>query len=70
LEDSRRDCLEQAWRWMFKALPFLFDGMRPPRIRPSSGRGVAERFADADATIFAQLSRGHSLILKGQVAGE
>jgi hypothetical protein len=55
---------------MFKALPFLFDGMRPPRIRPSSGRGVAERFADADATIFAQLSRGHSLILKGQVAGE
>ena len=38
-----------------------------PRIRASSRRSeIAERFGDADASMFARLGRGYSLILQGR----
>jgi tetratricopeptide (TPR) repeat protein len=69
LEDSRRDCVEQAWLRMLKALPLLFEGSADA-AQPSlvEAGEIAERFADADATMFARLGHGYSLILQGQIA--
>ena len=69
LEDSRRDCVEQAWLQMLTALPLLFEG-DADAAHPSfvEAGEIAERFGDADATMFAQLGRGYSLILQGQIA--
>jgi hypothetical protein len=38
LEESRRDCVEQAWLRMLRALPRLFEGEQKPSIRASSRR--------------------------------
>jgi DNA-binding CsgD family transcriptional regulator len=69
LEDSRRDCVEQAWLRMLRALPLLFEG-DPEAAYPSfvEAGEIAERFADSDATAFARLGRGYSLVLQGQIA--
>jgi DNA-binding CsgD family transcriptional regulator len=68
LEDGRRDCVEQAWLRMLTALPLLFEGdADASHQRFVEAEKIAERFGDADATMFARLGRGHSLILQGQV---
>lgn len=69
LEESRRDCAEQAWLRMLTALPLLFEG-DGEAVYPSfvEAGEIAERFADPDATMFARLCRGDALILQGQVA--
>ena len=69
LEESPRDCAEQAWLRMLTALPLLFEG-DGEAVYPSfvEAGEIAERFADPDATMFARLCRGDSLILQGQVA--
>jgi DNA-binding NarL/FixJ family response regulator len=68
LEESRRDCVEQAWLRMLTALPRLFEG--DADVSPSlvEAEEIAERFADADASTFARLGRGYSLVLQGRVA--
>ena len=68
LEESRRDCVEQAWLQMLTALPGLFEGDADVHSSFVEAREVAERFADADAAMFAQLCRGYALILEGRVA--
>jgi DNA-binding CsgD family transcriptional regulator len=68
LEDGRRDCVEQAWLRMLTALPLLFEG--DADVYPSfvEAGEIAERFADADAAMFARLGHGYSLIVQGRVA--
>jgi DNA-binding NarL/FixJ family response regulator len=68
LEASRQDGVERAWLEMLTALPRLFEGA--PDVSPSFVRAgeTAERFADADASMFARLGRGYALILEGRVA--
>jgi DNA-binding NarL/FixJ family response regulator len=68
LEESPRDCVEQAWLRMLTALPRLFEG--DADVSPSlvEAEEIAERFADADASTFARLGRGYSLILQGRAA--
>jgi hypothetical protein len=68
LEESRRDCVEQAWLRMLTALPRLFEGDADAHSSFVEAGEIAERFADADATMFARLGRGYSLILEGRVA--
>jgi len=69
LEDPRADCVEQAWLLMLKALPLLFDGNEDAASPSFLEAGeIAARFADPDATMFARLGRGYSLILQGRVA--
>jgi hypothetical protein len=54
---------------MLKALPLLFEGdldaAHPSFVEAGE---IAGRFGDADAKMFAQLGRGYSLILQGQIA--
>jgi tetratricopeptide (TPR) repeat protein len=68
LEGRRRDSVAQAWLLMLTALPRLFEG--DPDAGPSfvEAGAIAERLADADASMFARLGRGYSLILQGRVA--
>jgi DNA-binding CsgD family transcriptional regulator len=68
LEEGRRDCAEQTWLLMLKALPRLFEG--DASVAPSFVKAgeIADRFADADASTFARLGRAYSLILQGRVA--
>ena len=68
LEESHRDCVEQAWLRMLTALPRLFEG--DAAVYPSlvEAEEIAERFADGDASTFARLGRGYSLILQGRAA--
>ncbi len=68
LEERRRDCVEQAWLRMLTALPRLFEGDADVYSSFVEAGEIAERFADADATMFARLGRGYSLILQGRVA--
>ena len=69
LEDSRDDCVEQAWLLMLSALPRLFEGDAEAAYPSFVEAGeIAERFGDADATMFARLGRGYSLILQGRIA--
>ena len=68
LEESRRDCVEQAWLQMFTALPRLFEGDADVYATFAAAGEIAERFGDADASMFARLCRGSSLILQGRVA--
>jgi tetratricopeptide (TPR) repeat protein len=68
LEDSRRDCVEQAWLRMLSALPRLFEGDAEVYSSFVDAGEIAERFADPDATMFARLCRGYALILRGQIA--
>ena len=68
LENARGDCVEQAWLRMLKALPLLFEG-DAQTADPSfvEAAEIAERFGDSDATMFARLGRGYSLILQGRI---
>jgi DNA-binding NarL/FixJ family response regulator len=68
LEESRHDCIEQAWLRMLTALPRLFGG--DVDVGPSfvEAGEIAERLADADAAMFARLCRGYVLTLDGRVA--
>jgi DNA-binding CsgD family transcriptional regulator len=69
LEDSRRDCVEQAWMRMLRALPLLFEGDAGAAYPSLVEAGeIAERFGDSDAVVFARLCRGYSLILRGHIA--
>jgi DNA-binding NarL/FixJ family response regulator len=68
LEDSRRDCVEQAWLRMLSALPRLFEGDAEVYSSFVDAGEIAERLADPDATMFARLCRGYALILRGQIA--
>jgi DNA-binding CsgD family transcriptional regulator len=68
LEESRRDCVEQAWLRMLTALPRLFEGDAGAYASFVEAGEIAERFGDADASMFARLCRGYSLILEGRVA--
>jgi DNA-binding CsgD family transcriptional regulator len=69
LDDSRRDCVEQAWLRMLRALPLLFEG-DASAVHASivEAAEIAERFADSDATTLSRLGRGYSLILQERVA--
>jgi DNA-binding NarL/FixJ family response regulator len=68
LEGSGRDCIEQAWLQMLTAAPRLFEGDEDVYPNFVEAGEIAERFGDPDATMFARLGRGYSLILQGQSA--
>jgi DNA-binding NarL/FixJ family response regulator len=68
LEESRHDSVEQAWLRILTALPRLFEGDADVYSSFVEAGEIAERFADADATMFARLGRGYALILQGRVA--
>ena len=68
LEGSRRDCVEHAWLRMLTALPRLFEGDADVSSSFVEAGTIAERFADTDASMFARLGRGYSLILQGRAA--
>ena len=68
LEGARDESVAQAWLLLLTALPIMFQG-DPEAAYPSfldAGR-IAERFGDSDATTFARLARGQSLILQGRI---
>jgi DNA-binding CsgD family transcriptional regulator len=67
LEESGRDCVEQAWLRMLTAMPRLFGGDAGVYPRFVEAGEIAERFADADASMFARLCRGFSLIVQGRI---
>jgi DNA-binding CsgD family transcriptional regulator len=67
LEESRRDCVEQAWLRMLVALPHLFAGEVDVYSTFVEAGDIAQRLADADASMFARLCRGYSLILQGRL---
>jgi DNA-binding NarL/FixJ family response regulator len=68
LEESGRECVEQAWLQMLTDLPRLFEGDADVYSSFVDAGEVAERFADPDATMFARLGCGYGLILQGRVA--
>jgi len=68
LEESRGECVEQAWLRMLTALPRLFEGDADVFPIFSDAGEIADRFADADASMFARLCCGHSLIRGGRLA--
>jgi ATP/maltotriose-dependent transcriptional regulator MalT len=69
VEDSGRDCVEQAWLRMLRALPSLFekdgDTVYPSIVEAGE---IAVRFGDVDATALSRLGHGYSLILQGRIA--
>jgi DNA-binding NarL/FixJ family response regulator len=67
LEEGRRDSVEQAWLGMLTALPRLFEGDADAYSSFVEAGEIAERFADADASMFARLGRGYALILQARV---
>jgi len=67
LEQGRRDCVEQAWLRMLTALPRLFEGDAKVYSSFVEAEEIAERLADPDASMFARLGRGYSLILQGRI---
>ena len=67
LGEPRRDCAEQAWLRMLEALPHMFQGDEDVYPRFVEAGEIAARFADADASMFARLCRGHSLIRRGRL---
>ena len=61
-------CVEQAWLLMLTALPVMFRGDAVAADASFLEAGeIAERFGDADATMFARLGHGQSLILQGRI---
>ena len=68
LEESGRECVEQAWLRILTALPGLFAGDADVAASFVEAGEIAERFGDADASMFARLCRGYALILEGRVA--
>jgi DNA-binding CsgD family transcriptional regulator len=67
LEEEPCDCVERAWLGMLKALPSLFAGDPDVYARFAEAEEIARRFSDADASMFARLCRGYSLIRRGRV---
>jgi DNA-binding NarL/FixJ family response regulator len=69
LEESRRECVEQAWLRMLSALPLLFEG-DADAAHPSivEAGEIADRCGDDDAITLSRLGHGYSLILQGQIA--
>ena len=68
LEGGRSDCVEQAWLLMLTALPVMFHGDAVAADPSFLEAGeIAERFGDSDATMFARLGHGQSLILQGRI---
>jgi DNA-binding NarL/FixJ family response regulator len=67
LEETRRDGVDQAWLRMLTALPRLFEGDADVQSSFVEAGEIADRFADADASMFARLCLGYSLILQGRV---
>ncbi|HET6684489.1 MAG TPA: LuxR C-terminal-related transcriptional regulator [Gaiella sp.] len=65
---ERSECIEHAWLRMLTALPRLFEGEADMDSIFAEAGEIAERFADADASMFARLCRGYSLIREGRVA--
>lgn len=69
LEDGPSDCVERAWLHMLTGLPVMFQGDAGSAYRDfQEGGEIAERWGDPDATTFARLCRGMSLILQEQTA--
>ena len=69
VENSRDDCVEQAWLRTLTALPALFEGdAAAPEPSLAEAAEIAESLGDSDATMFARLCRGYSLILQGRIA--
>lgn len=68
LAESRRDCVQQAWLRMLTDLPRLFAGDADVVASFVQAGAIAERFADADASMFARLCRGYTLVREGQAA--
>lgn len=68
MEESRRDGVEHAWQRMLDALPRLFGGDADVYACFVEAGEIGERFADADAMMFARLGSGYSLLLQGRVA--
>ena len=68
LEDRPGDTAEQAWLRMLTTLPRLFEGDPDAGASFAEAGELAERCADADASTFARLCRGHALIRQGSVA--
>jgi hypothetical protein len=69
LQDGRDDTVEQAWLHMLTALPVMFRGDAEAAYSSFLAAGeIAEGCGDADATMFARLGRGQSLILQGRIA--
>ena len=66
LRERRGDSVEHAWLRMLTALPRLFEGDADVYTSFVEAGEIAERFADADASMFARLGRGYSLILQGR----
>ncbi|MGI8708328.1 MAG: LuxR C-terminal-related transcriptional regulator [Actinomycetota bacterium] len=68
LEKSRPDCPERAWLLMLTALPVMFQGDAETAYPSFVEAGeIGERFGDPDATTFARLGRGMSLILQDRI---
>jgi DNA-binding CsgD family transcriptional regulator len=68
LEERGSDCVEQAWLWMLAALPRLFEGDADAGSSFAEAGQLADRLADADASMFARLGRGYALMLEGRDA--
>jgi len=68
VDESGRDCVEQAWLRMLTALPRLFSGDAGVYSRFVEAGEIAERLVDPDAAMFARLCCGYALILEGRVA--
>ncbi len=68
LLEPGHDSVEQSWLLMLRALPSLFEGDADTAYASFvAAEKVAERFGDADASMFARLGRGYSLIQQGQI---
>ncbi|MGY1623351.1 LuxR C-terminal-related transcriptional regulator [Geodermatophilus sp. SYSU D00965] len=68
LEAGPHACVEQAWLRMLTALPLLFEGAADVYPRLVEAGAIAERCADADATVFARLCLAYALIQRRRVA--
>jgi DNA-binding CsgD family transcriptional regulator len=68
MEESPRESVAQAWEGMLTALPRLFEGDASAYSSFAAAGTIAESFGDPDATMFARLGRGYSLIQQGRVS--
>jgi len=69
MEQSQRDCVEQAWLRMLRALPSLFEGDADTANSSFlEAARIAERFQDGDAITFARLGLGSSVVLQGRIS--
>ena len=68
LEDARDDSVGQAWLLILTALPTMLQGDAEAAYPGFLEAGeIAERLGDSDATAFARLGRGESLIVQGRI---